>query len=274
MAPIELPVPGTTLHGERRESRYADAPPVIALHAGVADSRSWSAMFDLLQGVPTLVAYDRRGYGASPLPDAGYDSLDDLVSVLDQITAEPVWLLGNSLGGQLALDLAVTHPERVAGLILLAPGVSGAPETEFDEITALLFDAAVHAFEAGDLAGAAAIEAQIWLDGPAAAQGRVAGAARSLALAMNTAALASDAERERLERDPGIPAWDRLERLTMPVTIACGLLDVPAVIDEGRSIADRIPGARFTELENVAHLPSLEAPERVAELVRRAVLAR
>jgi len=274
MASIQLQVPGATLHGERRESRYEDAPPLIALHAGVADSRSWSATFDLLEGVPTLVAYDRRGYGASPLPEAEYDSLDDLVSLLDQVTSERVWLLGNSLGGRLALDMAVTHPDRVAGLILLSPGVSGAPEVEFDEITALLFDGAVRAFEAGDLAGAAAIEAQIWLDGPTASAGRVAGATRTLALEMNTAALASDGARERFEHDPEIPAWDQLERLTMPVTVACGLLDVPGVIDEGRAIADRIPGARFTELEDVAHLPPLEAPERVAELVRHAVLAR
>ncbi len=273
MTSIELQVPGATLHGERRDSRYADAPPLLALHAGVADSRSWSAMFDLLEGLPTLVAYDRRGYGASPPPDAGYDSLDDLGSVVDQVAAERVWLLGNSLGGRLALDLAVTRPDRVAGLILLAPGVSGAPEIEFDEITARLFDGAVRAFEAGDLAGAAAAEAKIWLDGPGATEGRVAGAARSLALEMNTTALASDTDRERLERDPGIPAWERLERLTMPVTVACGSLDVRAVVERGRAIADRIPDARFAELEDVAHLPALEAPERIAELVRRAVLA-
>ena len=273
MPVIELQVRGGTLHGERRESRYEDAPPLIALHAGVADSRSWSAMFDLLEGLPTLVAYDRRGYGASPLPDVAYDPLDDLIGVLNQTTADCVWLLGNSLGGRLALDLAVTHPDRVAGLILLSPGVSGAPEMTFDETTALLFDGAVRAYEAGDLAGAAAIEAQIWLDGPAAAEGRVGGAARSLALEMNMAALASDSQRERLERDARVVAWDRLQRLTMPVTVACGLLDVGAVIDQGRAISDRIPGAQFSELEGVAHLPALEAPERVAELVRRAVLS-
>lgn len=184
-----------------------------------------------------------------------------------------MWLAGNSLGGRLALDLAVTHPERVAGLILLSPAVSAAPEKEYDETTARLFDADERAFGAGDLAAAAEIEAKLWLDGPEATEGRVGGAARALALEMNAAALASETEREQLEHDPGIPAWDRLDGLTMPVTVACGLLDVSAVIDEGRAIADRIPGAQFTELEDVAHLPSLEAPERVAELVRRAVLA-
>jgi pimeloyl-ACP methyl ester carboxylesterase len=211
MAPIELQVSGGTLHGQRRDSRYADAPILVALHAGVTDSRSWTTMFDLLEGMPTLVAYDRRGYGASPLPDAEYNSLDDLVQVLTQVAPAGAWLLGNSIGGRLALDLAVSRPDLVAGLILLSPGVSGAPEQEFDETSAQLFEVDVKAFEAGDLEQVAAIEAKLWLDGPAAA--------------------------------------------------------------EGRAIADRIPGARFAELEDVAHLPSLEAPERVAELVRRAVLA-
>jgi len=273
MAAIELRVPSGTLHGERRESRYPDAPVLIALHAGVADSRSFHATFDLLEGVPTLVAYDRPGYGSSPLPDVEYDSVADLRIVLDRVAPAGAWLLGNSMGGRLALDLAVTTPERVAGLILLSPGISGAPEKEFDETTARLFDADERAFEAGELDEVARIEAKIWLDGPDAAEGRVAGAARDLALEMNTTTLACEAEAERLERDPGIAAWDRLGRLAMPVTVACGLLDVPAVIAEGRAIADRIPGARFAELEDVAHLPSLEAPERVAELVRRAVLA-
>jgi pimeloyl-ACP methyl ester carboxylesterase len=45
---------------------------------------------------------------------------------LDEAT---VWLLGNSMGGQLALDLALRAPDRVAGLILLAPDVGGAPES-------------------------------------------------------------------------------------------------------------------------------------------------
>ena len=259
MAPIELQVSGGRLRGKRRDSPYSDPPPLIALHPGVADSRSWSAMFDLLEGIPALVAYDRRGYGVSPPPtrDTTRSTISHASWTRSRPSASGSWATRSGVG---FADLAVTQPERVAGLILLSPGVSGSPEMDFDETTALLFDAAVRAFEAGDLAEAAAIEAKIWLDGPAAAEGRVAGAACALALEMSTAALASDSEREQFERDPGIAAWDRLQRLTMPVIVACGLLDVPAVIDEGRAIADRVPGARFAELEGVAHLPSLEGP--------------
>jgi pimeloyl-ACP methyl ester carboxylesterase len=271
MAAIELHVPGATLGGDRRESRYDDGAVVVALHAGVADARSWGAVFDLLEGVPTLVAYDRRGFGGSPLGADRFDSLEDLRHVVAQVAPDGAWLLGNSMGGRLALDLAVADPDRVAGLVLLSPGVSGAPEKQFDDTTAQLFDAATRAYEAEDLEEVGRVDTRIWLDGPDAAEGRVGGATRELALAMDATALRAEAAREQLEQDPGVPAWDRLGELSMPVTVACGLLDVPAIVAEGRAIAERIPDARFAELEDVAHLPSLEAPERVAELVRRAL---
>jgi pimeloyl-ACP methyl ester carboxylesterase len=271
MAAIELEVPGATLCAERRESRYDDGPVVVALHAGVADARSWGAVFDLLEGVPTLVAYDRRGFGGSPLGDTPYDSLQDLGHVLAQVAPGGAWLLGNSMGGRLALDLAITRPDRVAGLVLLSPGVSGAPDKRFDDATAQLFDAGARAYDAGDMTQVSRLDARIWLDGPDAAEGRIGGATRELALDMDAVALRSEAERERLERDAGVGAWERLSELAIPVTVACGLLDVPAIVAESRALAERIADARFVELEDVAHLPSLEAPERVAELVRRAL---
>jgi pimeloyl-ACP methyl ester carboxylesterase len=271
MPAIELQVPGATLHADRRDSRYDDGPVIVALHAGVADSRAWSAVFDLLEGVPTLLAYDRRGFGSSAQGEQPYDSLDDLGHVLAQVAPTGAWLLGNSMGGRLALDLAVAQPDRVAGLVLLSPGVSGAPDKRFDDATAQLFDAGARAYDAGDSHQVSRIDARIWLDGPDAAEGRIGGATRELALDMDAVALRCEAERERLERDPGVPAWDRLPELATPVTVACGLLDIPAIVAEGRAIAERIPEARFVELEDVAHLPALEAPERVAELVRRAL---
>ncbi len=271
MSVIELTVPGATLHGERRASRYDERPMLIALHAGVADSRSFGGVFDQMEGMPELIAYDRRGYGCSPLGDAAFDQREDLVRVLDQVAEQAVWLLGNSIGGALALDLAVTEPERLAGLLLLSPAVSDSPETTYDETTERLLDSGERAFAAGDLDEVARLEAKIWLDGPEAAEGRVAGATRALALEMAVTALRSESGRERLERDSGVGAWDRLGELRIPVTVACGLLDVRGVIDQGRAIADRIPDATFVALEDVAHLPSLEAPERVAELARRAL---
>lgn len=88
------------------------------------------------------------------------------MAVLDRLGRSPVWLVGSSMGGALALDAALTAPEQVAGLVLLAPGVSGAPEPEIDDDTRRLFDLIGHAIDAGDLDEVNRLETWLWLDGP------------------------------------------------------------------------------------------------------------
>jgi pimeloyl-ACP methyl ester carboxylesterase len=124
--------PGARLAGERHDG---GVPVVVALHAGVADRRSWRDMVAHLDGSATVVSYDRRGYGETPRSSARFSDLDDLVHVLEELNERSVWLLGSSMGGRLALDLALRAPDRVAGLILLSPAVSGAPEPDLDPDT-------------------------------------------------------------------------------------------------------------------------------------------
>ena len=98
-------------------------PRYVLLHAGVADSRSWAEVAPALDG--PAVAYDRRGFGSTPPGPDGFRHLDDLLTVLDAVAGgEPVWLIGNSMGGALAIDAALEAPERFAGLVLIGPGVS------------------------------------------------------------------------------------------------------------------------------------------------------
>ena len=102
----------------------AGTPRYVLLHAGVADSRAWDAVAPALDG--PSVAYDRRGFGGTPPGPEGFRHLDDLLAVLDAVAGdEPVWLIGNSMGGALAIDAALEAPERFAGLVLIGPGVSG-----------------------------------------------------------------------------------------------------------------------------------------------------
>ncbi len=81
-----------------------------------------------------VVAYDRRGFGETPGSESPFDHVDDLLAVLEAATDAPAWLVGNSQGGLIALDLALHSPERVAGLVLLAPAISGAPEEEDEDL--------------------------------------------------------------------------------------------------------------------------------------------
>lgn len=236
-------------------------PVFVLLHAGVADRRSWRDVIPHLPG--TVVAYDRRGFGETA-PPTGANGLEDLVEVLDAVAGDrPAWLVGNSMGGALALNCAMARPERVAGLVLIAPAVAGEPELVLDPATKRLDERIDDAQDAHEVTR---LEAWLWLDGPGQPEGRVRGAARESVLAMNGVALANEAE-EPLDGD----AWDRLESLAVPTTVACGALDVPALLDRCAVMADRIPGAAHRVLPGVAHLPSVERPGLVAALITNAV---
>jgi pimeloyl-ACP methyl ester carboxylesterase len=247
-----------------------EGQPVVLLHAGVADRRSWRDVAAALQPRTSVVAYDMRGYGETTAATYGFTHLDDLRAVLDEVATGPVWLVGSSMGGELAIDAALADPERIAGLVLLAPSVSGAPEPmEFDAPTERL----VHLWEAaqtsGDLDEINRIEMWLWLDGPSAPEGRVSGAARALALKMNAIALKNEIPEE--SGKSGLAAWSRLEEITIPVTVVCGDLDLPFVVSRSKELSDWLPDSQFHVLPGMAHLPYLEDPAVVAELIRAAV---
>ena len=221
------------------------------------------------------VAYDRRGFGQTPYTPGPFSHLDDLLTVLDVVAEQdPVWLVGSSMGGGLALDAAISAPERVAGLVLIAPAVSGRPgELPEDPAVVELWEAVEAADRAGDLAELNRLETFIWLDGPAGGEGRVGGPARELALAMNLLAN----EKQPMEPDvtagpSGVDAWSRLGEIEVPVTVVWGDLDVDAA--GVPAIVSRITGARGIELPGRAHLPYLEDPAQTADLIASALAAR
>jgi pimeloyl-ACP methyl ester carboxylesterase len=273
VATFELPAGDTVLAGERWAGGPA-SPTIVLLHAGVADRRAWGDVAEALAALGAdVVAYDRRGFGDTPARSPDFRHVDDLLVVLDETTGGPAWIVGSSQGGLLALDLALSHPERVAGLILLAPAVSGAPEPEDDDLdpaTRRLSDAIDAAWEAGRLDELNQLEVALWLDGPAATEGRVGGAARALALDMNAIVLRSGVPDDA--GASGLDAWSGLEEIRAPATLAWGDLDVPIVIDRCRELAERLPALRDTRvLKGTAHLPYLEQPAVVTELIRDAV---
>jgi pimeloyl-ACP methyl ester carboxylesterase len=265
---LQIQVDGTSLVAD---GWAGSAPPVVLLHAGVCDRRSWYGVAERLADVGRLLAYDRRGFGDSPPGGAPFRHVDDLVSVLDQwCGGEPAWLIGSSIGGQVALDAALTSPQRLAGLVLLAPAVSGAPEPEqVDPDTERLSDLIDAAYGRRDLAEVNRLEAWLWLDGPAGPEHRVSGAARELALEMNAIPLRNDVPEDA--GGSGLDAWQHLDQIRTPVTMAWGDLDVPFLIDRCRQLAARLPHSRTHVLHGTAHLPYLEDPHIVAAMIGQAL---
>jgi len=253
---------GCDLAGERWPG---GAQLVVLLHEGVSDRRGWHEVAGMLAPRATVVAYDRRGYGESPVSTAPFTHVDDVLAALDQEQAGQAWLAGASAGGGLALDTALLAPDRVAGLVLIGTAVSGAPEPELDPDTQRFEEPLEAAIAAGDLDELNRLETWLWLDGPAQPEGRVGGEARALALDMN-AIILRNGDRED-EGGSGVDAWSRLDEVQVPVTVACGSLDVPFLVARSRDLAARLPCARCRELPGMAHQPYLEDPRQVADLL-------
>jgi pimeloyl-ACP methyl ester carboxylesterase len=241
---------------------------VVFLHAGIADRRSFDGVLELLSPGMDVIAYDRRGFGTTTYRAERHDQVADLCAVLGGLGVDRAVLVGNSLGGQIALDATLTHPDRVAALVLVAPAISGLPPTEDSEIDPAT--AAIWAsLEAADAAGALDAlnlgEIRLWLDGPSAPEGRVDGATRELALAMNWVALQADSP----GTEPEPPdAWHRLSEVRCPVLIVVGDLDLPHMVTRCRALAAALPGSRLQVMQGVAHLPALEQPAAFAAAVR------
>lgn len=237
-------------------------PDVLLLHAGVTDRRSWRQVAEQLSVTSRCISFDARGFGDTTYaPEPGWSPVDDAVSVLDAVGADRAVVVGSSSGGQVAVDLALARPDRLAGLVLIAPAVRGAPYPPPTEREMSLEEEAERAQEAGDLDIANGLEAQLWLDGPTSAEGRVGGRARELFLDMNGRALRSADPGPSADRDA---AWPRLGEVGVPSLVLVGDLDVSDLRAIGRQLAAALPDAEFAELPGIAHLPQLEAPEALA----------
>src|SRR5262249_31325947 len=107
------------------EDSGGPGPTAVLLHPGIADARSWDLVWPALTERLRVIRYDARGYHRSPPPTEEFSHLNDLIAVLDQRAVPSAHLVGCSMGGANAIDLALAHPDRVLSLTLLCPGVSG-----------------------------------------------------------------------------------------------------------------------------------------------------
>lgn len=235
-------------------------PPVVLLHAGVADRRMWAHQLATLAGAGFAAhAYDRRGFGESLHVDEEYSHANDLLAILDHVSPRrPALLVGCSQGGRIAIDACLARPGRVGALMLVSTAVSGAPGPGPTPPAIEAWIARLDQAEAAnDVDAINALEAHAWLDGPLERDGRIGGAIRELFLAMNEMALRAEQRGTEL---PPAAAWTRLSEIRVPTLVTWGDLDFPHVAAVGDHAARTIPQARRHVFKGAAHLPSLEQP--------------
>jgi pimeloyl-ACP methyl ester carboxylesterase len=226
--------------------------PVVILHGG-AGPVSVAGFADLLAdstGTRVIVP-THPGFGGTRRPEA-LTSIDGLAEVyaglLDSLELEDATVIGNSMGGWIASELALRHPARL-GRVGIVDGVG--IEVEGHPVAGSLAPAQLAEYSWYDPSKAPSLDPSKL---PPAAQEIFAGNRAALALYGGTMS------------DPTLQA--RLASVDVPALVLWGEADRIADAEYGRAFAAAIPGARFELLPHTGHVPQMETPEVLLEALR------
>jgi pimeloyl-ACP methyl ester carboxylesterase len=231
---------------------------VVLIHPGLWDSRTWDPqMAPLIEAGYRVIRYDLRGYGRSSRPEAApYSHVRDLAALLDALGVTRTALVGCSLGGTVAIDFTLEHPERVWALVPVASGLNGFEaldeEEDWWEQRAGPIEAAI---EAGDLERAEDLRLEIWA--PLGVEDEAGAKIRQIAFD-NLHEITMD-ESSLEELDP--PAARRLGEIDVPTLVMIAEHDPPFGHRIGDLIARGILGARKITIEGADHVVNLRRPE-------------
>jgi pimeloyl-ACP methyl ester carboxylesterase len=265
------------LHGRSVAYTELGSGPVLLLIHGMAGSRAnWHAVIEPLARNYTVVAPDLPGHGGSA-PGAGDYSLAALaIGLRDLLLAlghDGATLVGHSLGGGIAMQLAYQFPELVERLVLVSSGGLGPEVSPLLRAAALpgadLFIAATA--KPGRRAGAVLARGlrAVGLR-PTADVAEVAAGYASLADSDRRAAFLATL---RSVIHPGGQLVDGRDRLYLhagvPVLIVWGSRDPIIPVCHGERAHEAIPGSRLAIFDEIGHLPQLEAPGRFVAVLTR-----
>lgn len=243
--------PGPVLH------RTGEGPPVLLLHPLGVDRSFWRGVVPALTGREVLT-YDFPGHGGTPVPDEPY-TIEDLAAQARELLARAghgrVDVVGVSLGGLVALQLAADAPELVARLVVVdAVAVYPPPMQEmWRDRAARAPDEGVEPFLEPTMA--------LWFTADRLAEG---------------GPVVDDARRAFLAGDPrgyGLACaalgtadvTGVLDRITSPTLVVCGEDDAPPFTAAARELGERLPEARVVWLSPARHAGVLEQQKQFRE---------
>lgn len=230
----------------------------VLIH-GLSETREvWSRQVAFLQQSMNVITYDIRGFGASPTGAANGtvgQMADDLAQVLSATASGPAWLMGFSMGGVIAQRFALNFPDATRGLVLVASScaVGRAGVEFFNQRIDAASSGGLESIRATNTADAAGCFATGNADLIAEYQRVRVDAVRDLAGYLNAcrAMLRLNAE----------PLTGSLAGIGQPTLVIAGELDPYCPPKASAMIADAIPDAEFTVIENRGHCLQFEASD-------------
>ena len=232
-----------------------DGPAVVLMHAGIADSRMWDAQFEGFAEHHRVVRFDVRGFGRSPPPTAPFSRGEDVVALMDHLEIPSAALVGCSMGGGIAISLALQHPDRVHALVPVATALPGYqwPENELDRQTE-------EAVAARDWDRVVGLNIEQWA--PLRTDPEVD--------ALIERMIRENARVDELPEELFLPtpsAMDGLEEIRCPTLVVVGETDPPPIFDIANILVERIPRAQRVDIAGADHLVPLRRPREFNEAV-------
>jgi len=240
--------------------------PVLLIHGHTMDRRIWDPVMPALHAANLRVLRpDLRGHGLSTRPDFGYHvshHASDMAAVLDDAGVDSATVVGYSIGGGVALEMALTLPGRLRGLVLMSPVM---PDRPFE---AAFMD---NLREVARVTRSEGIEAAMlgpWASNPLFEFSFSKPGIREAAMVITRDFPGAEylaTQRDRVEREWTVP--ERLSEIDAETMVLAGDRETPGFRAYAEEAAAGIPGATIEFFENCGHLLPLEEPDRVAQKI-------
>ncbi|MGH9874214.1 MAG: alpha/beta fold hydrolase [Pyrinomonadaceae bacterium] len=244
--------------------------PLVLIHGYTSSTYSWKDVFEPLAKSFHVIAVDLKGFGFSAKPDGDYTRRGQATLVahlLEHLKIEKAWLCGNSMGGEVALNVALANPERVAGLILIDSAGVEVPGKGSLAPGYLMIPVVGRILIALSLTSDKLVRQGLqksFYDLTKVTDDRVANYYRPLKTRGGQLA----ALRARTQWSM-FPVEPELGKILSPTLILWGAQDQLLPLAGGRKMSSLIKDSKLVIFENCGHLPQEEMPARVVDEITR-----
>ncbi len=243
--------------------RYVDEgarekPAIVFANSLGSDLRIWDGVAARLAGDYRIVRYDFRGHGLTEAPAHPYSAgelAQDLIALLDFLKIEQAVISGVSVGGLIAQAAALDDPKRVRALILSDTGARIGSAESWQQRIDKVRDSSVEAL--------VPMTMERWFS--AGFRERCPADVRGYSIMLRQTSAEGYVGVCAALRDADFR--QAISHVKLPTLVLCGAEDIATPPALGHELADLIPGAQFSLIENAAHLPCVEQPDAVAQRV-------
>ena len=235
-----------------------EGDPMILIRGLSSNADHWYAQVPDLSKHYRVITFDNRGIGRSSDPGGTFtirDMAADVAALMDALGIERAHVMGLSMGGMIAQELAIQHPQRVKGLILAVTHCGGKQQVKAtDEVMETIQRMTI------DDSMEARIKAAAVFFAPQTLSENIAVIQEYATVSMKHPAGGEILQRQ-LNAIQGHDAFDRLHLIQAPTLVLTGAQDVLIPPENSKILADHIPNAEYIVIKGGGHQILIEQPE-------------